>query len=302
MIIYNNSKINKRFKGSVVAIGNFDGLHLGHQKVLKQAKEKAKKNKLKFGIVTFEPVPVMFFNKKIKNHRINNLEQKISGLKKLKLDFIRIIHFNKKFSQLSPEKFIKKIIFDNLKSKFVFVSKNFRFGKNRKGNINTLKQNEKNFYYKTIISKPLKKNNRVLSSSIIRKNISVGKIKKVNRFLGRDWCISGKVKKGKKRGRQIGFPTCNLELKDYILPKLGVYSVKVKTNNFKRKGIANIGYRPTFNGKTLLLEVNIFGIKTNLYKKVIDVNFIKFIRGEKKFNSINELKIQIKKDIKKANN
>jgi len=300
MIIYKNS--NKKLTRTVVAIGNFDGLHLGHQKVLKQARDKAKKYKLKFGVITFEPVPVMFFNKNIINHRINNLQQKIFALKKLKLDFLKIIKFNKKFSKLNPEQFIERIICKNINSKFVFVSKNFRFGKNRAGSIKTLIKYEKYFYYKTIITKPLKKNSQVLSSSIVRSKISSGEIDKANNFLGRKWCVSGRVVKGKKRGRKIGFPTCNIKLQDYVLPKLGVYSVKVKVNKFTRKGIANIGYRPTFNGKSLLLEVNIFGIKENLYKKVIEVNFIKFIRGEKKFKNINELKKQIKKDIKKAKN
>ena len=298
MIVYKNS--NKKLRRTVVAIGNFDGLHLGHQKVLKQARDRAKKYKLKFGVVTFEPVPVMFFNKNIKNHRINSLKQKILALKKLKLNFLRIIKFNKKFSKLSPEQFIERIIYKNLNSKFVFVSKNFRFGKNREGGIRTLIKHEKYFSYKTIVTKPLEKNNQVLSSSIIRSKISSGKIDKANNFLGRKWCVFGKVIKGKKRGRKIGFPTCNIKLKDYVLPKLGVYSVTVKANKFNRKGVANIGYRPTFNGKSLLLEVNIFGIKENLYKKVIEVNFIKFIRGERKFRNINELKKQIKKDIKKA--
>jgi riboflavin kinase/FMN adenylyltransferase len=213
---------------------------------------------------------------------------------------LRIIKFNKKFSKLSPEQFIERIIYKNLNSKFVFVSKNFRFGKNREGGIRTLIKHEKYFSYKTIVTKPLEKNNQVLSSSIIRSKISSGKIDKANNFLGRKWCVFGKVIKGKKRGRKIGFPTCNIKLKDYVLPKLGVYSVTVKANKFNRKGVANIGYRPTFNGKSLLLEVNIFGIKENLYKKVIEVNFIKFIRGERKFRNINELKKQIKKDIKKA--
>ena len=298
MIVYKNS--NKKLRRTVVAIGNFDGLHLGHQKVLRQARDRAKKYKLKFGVVTFEPVPVMFFNKNIRNHRINSLKQKILALKKLKLDFLRIIKFNKKFSKLSPEQFIERIIYKNLNSKFVFVSKNFRFGKNREGGIRTLIKYEKYFSYKTIVTKPLEKNNQVLSSSIIRSKISSGKIDKANNFLGRKWCVFGKVIKGKKRGRKIGFPTCNIKLKDYVLPKLGVYSVTVKANKFNRKGVANIGYRPTFNGKSLLLEVNIFGIKENLYKKVIEVNFIKFIRGERKFRNINELKKQIKKDIKKA--
>lgn len=302
MIVYKNLSINKKFKGAVVAIGNFDGVHLGHQKVLKQAKKVAKKYKLKFGVITFEPVPVMFFNKNVRNHRINNLKQKISSLKKLNLDFLRIIKFNRKFSKLNPEQFIEKIIYKNLGSKFIFVSKNFRFGNKREGSIKTLKEYEKYFSYKTIITKPLKKNNRVLSSSIIRANISAGKIKKVNTYLGRSWCVSGKVIRGKERGRKIGFPTCNIKLNDYILPKLGVYSVNIKTKNFNKKGIANIGYRPTFGGKNLLLEVNIFGMKGNLYKKVIEVSFIRFIRGEKKFKSINELKTQIKKDIKIAKN
>ena len=117
------------------------------------------------------------------------------------------------------------------------------------------------------------------------------------KLLNRFWCVEGKVVKGKQRGRKIGFPTCNIKLNSYTLPKLGVYSVWVKINNLKKRGIANIGYRPTFNGKSLLLEVNIFGIKKNLYKKILKISFIKFIRAEKKFKNISQLKAQIKKDI-----
>ena len=121
----------------------------------------------------------------------------------------------------------------------------------------------------------------------------------VKKLLGRPWIIKGEVVKGEQRGKKIGFPTCNIKWDSHVLPKLGVYSVQVETKNFKKKGIANLGYRPTFNGKTLLLEVNIFGIKVNLYKKILKVSFIKFIRPEKKFKNINELKKQIKKDIAK---
>tara|TARA_A100001037_G_scaffold297668_1_gene320033 strand:+ start:577 stop:1485 length:909 start_codon:yes stop_codon:yes gene_type:complete len=302
MITYKKNKIIKRFKRSVVAIGNFDGLHLGHKKVLNQARKKAKENKCKFGVVTFEPLPVMFFNKKIKNHRINNIKQKIDQLKKLKVDFLKIIKFNKKFSNLSPNKFIENILYKNLNCKFIFVSKNFKFGKKRKGDIHKLKEKEKVFYYKTIITKPLKKTNKILSSTFIRSEISKGKVNVAKKLLGREWSVEGKVIKGEQRGRKIGFPTCNLKLNDYILPKLGVYSVSVLINKSKKKGIANIGYRPTFRGKSLILEVNIFGLNKNLYKKTIVVNFIKFIRPEKKFKNIRELKIQIKKDIKKAKN
>ena len=300
MKIYNNLKINNKHKNSVVAIGNFDGLHMGHKKVLTQAKEKAKKNKLQFGLITFEPMPVMFFNSKIKNHRINSLKQKKDQLKKLGLNFIIILKFDKLFSSLSAEEFIKRIIFSKIKSKYLYVSKNFKFGKKRKGNIDTLRKFQDIFGFKTIITNPLKILKTTISSSLIRKNISLGKIKEANKLLNRKWCIVGKVIKGEKRGRKIGFPTCNVELSNYTIPKLGVYSVTVETNSFKKKGIANIGYRPTFNGQNLLLEVNIFGINKNLYNKEIRVNFINFIRAEKKFKGLEQLKKQIKIDIIQA--
>jgi riboflavin kinase / FMN adenylyltransferase len=300
MKIYKNINLDKKHHNSVIAIGNFDGLHLGHQKVINEAKEKAKKNKLPFGIMTFEPVPVMFFNSNIKNHRINSLRQKKSQLKKLDLDFLIIIKFNKKFSTLSAEKFIVKIINNKTKCKFLYVSKNFKFGHQRKGNIKMLKKYEKLYNFKSIITKPYKKNKKIISSTIIRKKIASGKIIEVNKLLNREWEIEGKVVKGKKRGRKIGFPTCNIKLKDYIIPRLGVYAVKINGLKFSKKGIANIGYRPTFNGKNLLLETNIFGINKNLYNKDIGVSFRKFIRREKKFKDLEHLKKQIKIDIKKA--
>ena len=300
MKIYNNLIINKKHQHSVVAIGNFDGIHLGHQKVINQARQKAKKNRLPFGIITFEPMPAMFFNKKLKNHRINSLIQKKNQLKKLKVDFLIIINFNKNFSQLSAEKFINKIIFKKTKCKYLYVSKNFKFGFKRQGNIKTLKKFEKKYNFKNIVTKPYKKNNKTISSTFLRKKIRLGKIAEVNKLLNRFWCINGKVVKGSRRGRKIGFPTCNLKLSDYVVPKLGVYAVKVKSKNFNKNGIANIGYRPTFNGKNLLLETNIFGINKNLYNKVISINFKKFIRSEIKFKNLKDLKKQIKLDIKQA--
>jgi riboflavin kinase/FMN adenylyltransferase len=165
MIIYKNLNIKKKHQNSVVAIGNFDGLHIGHQKVLKEAREKAKSKKLKFGLVTFEPVPTMFFNKNIKNHRINSLRQKIYFLKKNKLDFLVIINFNKNFSNLKAEEFIKKILFKKLKSRYIFVSRNFKFGKKRVGDIKTLIKFEKKYFYKTVITVPQQKKRKIVSSS-----------------------------------------------------------------------------------------------------------------------------------------
>ena len=300
MKIYNNLNLNSKHRRGVIAIGNFDGIHLGHQKVINDAKKKAKKNRLPFGLMTFEPVPVMFFNKKIKNHRINSLEQKKDQLKKLKLNFLIVIKFNKKFSSLSPEEFIKKIIHKKTNCRFLYVSKNFKFGFKRKGNIETLKKYEKQYDFKNVIVKPFKVKKKTISSTFIRKKIRKGHIEEVNKLLNRNWSIKGKVIKGQKRGRKIGFPTCNLKLGSYAIPRLGVYAVKVKTNNINNNGIANIGYRPTFNGQSLLLETNIFGINKNLYNKVITVGFKKFLRAEKKFKSFEYLKKQIKIDIKQA--
>ena len=172
--------------------------------------------------------------------------------------------------------------------------------KKRQGNINTLKKFQKAYNFKTIITSPLKKSKKIISSSLIRKKISLGKIKDTNKLLSRPWNVEGKVLRGNKRGRKIGFPTCNIKLMDYVVPKLGVYSVIVETKYFKKKGIANIGYRPTFNGQNLLLEVNIFGINKNLYNKEVNINFIKFIRPEKKFKDFEQLKKQIKIDIIQA--
>ena len=300
MKIYNGANLNQKHLNGVIAIGNFDGLHLGHQKVINEARQKAKKFKLPLGVMTFEPVPVMFFSKKKKDHRINSLKQKITQFKKLKLDFLTIIKFNKKFSSLTAEQFISKIIHKKTKCKYLYVSRNFKFGSKRQGNIQTLKKFERKFNYKNIITNPYKQNKKMISSTFIRKKIRAGKIVEINKLLNRKWCIEGRVIKGKKRGRKIGFPTCNMDLSSYVVPKLGVYAVKVNFGKLNKDGIANIGFRPTFKGQSLLLETNIFGINKNLYNKVLSISFKKFIRPEKKFRNFEYLRKQIKLDIKQA--
>ena len=301
MKIYKNFTISKKFKNSAIAIGNFDGFHLGHQKVIKTGKRIAKENNLKFGLLVFHPLPVMFFNKKLKNFRIDSLKQKIDSAIKLGVDFLIIKKFDKIFSKTTAENFIKIILHRKLKAKLIFVSQNFRFGKNRIGDIKLLKKKENLLNYKTKTIKPFNKKKKIISSTLIRKNITKGKIDFVNKMLGRYWTIEGNVKKGEKRGRKIGFPTCNLDLGNYIVPKVGVYSSIVVINKkIKKKGIVNIGYKPTFGKNKLLLEVHILGLKKNLYDKRIKVMLIKFIRSEKKFKSVDQLKIQIKKDIRNA--
>ena len=301
MKIYKNFNIGNKFKNSAIAIGNFDGFHLGHQRVIKKGKQIAKRKNLKFGLMVFQPLPVMFFNRKLKNYRIDSLQQKIASSKKYGIDFLIIKKFDKKFSNIRSEDFIERILYKKLKTKLIFISKNFRFGKNRTGDIKLLKKREKLFNYKTNTIVPVNKKGSTISSTVIRKNIAKGKIDNANKMLGRVWTIEGLVKRGEKRGRKIGFPTCNLDLKNYIVPKLGVYSAKVIVDKkIKKKSIVNIGYRPTFGKKKLMLEAHIFGLKKNLYDKRIKIMLIKFIRKEKKFKSITQLKKQIKKDIREA--
>mgnify|MGYP001334707914 FL=1 len=244
----------------------------------------------------------MFFNKKLNNFKISSLNQKINFLKKFKIDFIIIKKFNKKFSKINYLNFIDNILFKKINPKYIFVSNNFRFGNSREGNVKKLKQLEKNYNFKIINPSPLKKKKKIISSTLIRKLISKGKIKIANKYLGRNWSISGTVKVGRKMGRQIGFPTCNIELNDYIIAKRGVYAVNVLLKDNKKlfKGIANIGYRPTFNQKKILLEVHIFNFSRNIYNKSLNIQFINFIRKERKFKNINQLKKQINLDLKVA--
>ena len=300
--LYKNFSVSKNHKNSILLIGNFDGLHIGHQKLFNFANKYKKKYKIKIGVLTFDPIPKMFFNKKLKNFKISNLNQKINSFEKFKIDFVIIKKFDKKFSKMNYTKFIDNILSKKLKPKYIFVSNNFRFGNKREGNVNKLKFFEKKYNFKIINPKPLKKKTKIISSTLIRKLISNGKINIVNKYLDRNWSIDGKVSVGRKMGRKIGFPTCNIKLNDYVIAKPGVYAVNILINKNKKllRGIANLGYRPTFNQKEILLEVHIFNFSKNLYNKHLTIEFIDFIRKEKKFKNINQLKKQINLDIIKA--
>ena len=299
--LYNSFKIENRHINSIILVGNFDGVHRGHQKLFLLAKNYKKKYSIKVGVLTFEPIPKMYFNKDLKNFRISKLNQKIESLKKFGVNFIIVKKFDKKFSKTKSESFIKNILGKKLKPKFIFVSNNFKFGNKREGNVKQLIKYQKICNYTVVKPKPLLKNKKIISSTYIRKLLEKGNIKKANQFLDRKWSIEGKVQRGRQLGKKIGFPTANIDIKDYILACPGVYSVKVKLPNKKNfNGIANLGYRPTFNGKKILLEVHLFNFSGNLYNKVLTVSFLSFIRKEKKFKNVDLLKKQIKADLIKA--
>ena len=302
LIIYKNFNLSKIHKKSILLIGNFDGLHLGHQKLFKLAEKYSKKHKVKFGVLTFDPLPVMFFNKKLTNYRITSNLQKNLLFEKAGVDFVIVSRFNKSFSKISADNFIKKIIVKKINPNFIFVSNNFKYGFRRSGNVAKLISKENIYNYKIIKPSPLKKGKKIISSTLIRKLLQRGELKNANKLLGRNWSIIGVVQKGRRIGKKLGVPTCNIDIKNYVIAKPGVYSVRVKVNNSNKvfKGIANLGYRPTFGEKKILLEVNLFNFSGNLYNKSLNVSFYNFIRSEKKFNNHQDLIKQIEKDLKQA--
>ena len=299
MKIFNSPIITKKYKRSAIAIGNFDGVHKGHQKVFNQAKKFAKKNKIKFGILTFTPLPVMFFNKKVSNYRIASEHQKFKLFIKNGVDFLVNIKFNKNFSRINALKFIKNIIYKKINPKLIFVSNNFKFGNKRKGNVSLLKKFGKKYNYKLLKINPFKDRGKIISSTRIRKYLQAGNLTLANKLLSRTWFVEGRVQKGKKLGRKLGYRTCNIHIKQYILPKSGIYAVKILIGKNKKvyNGVAYLGFRPTFGGKKIFLETNIFDIKKNLYKKNLRIFFLKFIRRDRKFNNSGQLIRQMNKDV-----
>ena len=299
MQVFKRLTIPNNYKDSAIAIGNFDGVHKGHQKVFNETRKFARRNKIKFGVLTFKPMPVMFFNKKIKNFRLVNEDKKLKLFKKNKVDFIINIKFNKNFSKISAENFVKKIIYKKINPRLIAVSSNFKFGKNRKGDVKLLKKFENVCRYRLLNVNPYKYLGLTVSSTKIRNSLKKGNICLANKLLSRTWYIEGKVQEGKKIGRKLGYRTCNIKIRNYILPKIGIYAVKISIGNKNKKysGVAYLGKRPTFGGKEIFLEINIFGIKKNLYKKKIKVYFLKFLRGDQKYNNSAQLIKQMNKDV-----
>ena len=299
MKIYNNiNAVDKKFLNSVLAIGNFDGVHLGHQELLRKAYIFSRKINKKFGIFTFDPLPKDFFNKN--DNKILNINDKIEIVKKFRADFFIKQNFNLNFSKISHIDFVKIILLKKLAVHSIFIGKDFKFGFKRKGNIFFLKTLLKNNNFKIFIINFKKFNNYKISSSKIRSLIQAGKVNLAHKIMGRPWSISGRVVQGRKFGRRIGFPTANIKISNQINPLFGVYSVKIIFNKKTYKGIANFGVRPTFGSSSPILEVNVFKKSHNFYNKNIKVLFIDFIRKEKKFKNSSMLVKQIKKDIKVA--
>jgi riboflavin kinase/FMN adenylyltransferase len=281
--------INQKYPPSYLTIGNYDGIHLGHQAILKKLISESKNKNILSSVMTFEPHPREFFSPKMAPKRIISLREKLEYFEEINIDQVFIVNFNDEFSLKSFSDFIE-ILKNNIQAQKIIIGNDFRFGKNREGNIDKLKDSNVDVF---VMNKIEYKGERV-SSTIIRDLLAAGDLELAAILLGRSYSISGKVIHGDKRGREIGFPTANIHMFHNRPPLKGVFAVKL--NNMY--GVANLGVRPTIAGFSKLnLEVHLFNFSKNIYGKHAHVTFLKKIRDEKKFENIDALKKQIQMDI-----
>ncbi|MBY6197168.1 bifunctional riboflavin kinase/FAD synthetase [Vibrio hangzhouensis] len=287
--------------GCVLTIGNFDGVHLGHQSVLEQVKQKAMALGLPAVVMTFEPQPMELFAKDKAPARLTRLRDKYELLEEMQLDRLLCVNFNQRFASLSPESFIQDLLVNKLGVKFLVVGDDFRFGKGREGNFNMLKQAGEEFGFKVVNTASFCVEQTRVSSTAIRQALANDELDASAEMLGRHYTLSGRVAHGQKLARDFGFPTANISLKRYVVPVRGVYAVQVMgVDSSPLPGIANIGKKPTVAGTTPDLEVHIFDFEGNLYGKQIEVALLHKIRDEKKFESLELLKQQIELDAEVA--
>lgn len=302
-IIRNIDKKQQDLPNIALTIGNFDGIHFGHQKILQKLKSEAKKRNLNSALLTFEPHPAKIFGKNPQN-RIYNLSEKVRILKiENYIDYLFIISFDKNFIEIPANDFLKNILLKNINMKYLLIGYDFCFGKDRKGNAKFLDDNAKklNFEFEQIAEQ--KRNDQTYSSSFVRTLIEDGKIKEANNILTRKFSISGIVIKGRGLAKDLGYRTANILPKQYqIRPKFGVYRVEISiANSDFLPAILNFGIKPTItDDERQIFEIHILNFNKDIYGKKVRIRFLDFIRDEKKFNNINELKEQIGKDICKS--
>ncbi len=281
-----------------VAIGNFDGVHLGHQKILQALAADAKKNNLYPLLLTFHPHPEnILTNRKIE--LIQTLEQRLQEIEKSGVQMTVVMPFDRDFALVTAEEFIRTIVCQKLKAKKIIVGNNFRFGKDRAGDVKKLHEFASVYRFSVQSIPPVKLSGSIVSSSLIRKLLREGKIEKANTFIGRPYEIVGTVVRGKSRGKKLGYPTANIRAKNDIAPP-GVFVSRVGIGTKIYPSITHVGSKPTFDEEEIMIESYIIDYNKSLYKKRLRVLLLKKIRGEKKFQSAEALSQQIKNDLEKT--
>ncbi len=297
-------EMSEECRGAVVALGNFDGVHRGHQIVLRHAIEYAAKNNLPSGVLTFEPHPRAYFSPDRPPFRLTPFRTKMRLFQAMGLDFSCCLAFDKMMAERSADAFIGEILIEGLKIARIVVGEDFCFGRGRMGNISSLIDAGKRLGFGVEAISSLKgEDGLIYSSTAIREKLLAGEIDGVVDLLGRPWEIAGRVEHGDRRGRELGFPTANIALHEYLHPKPGVYAIRVmveESGEEWHEGVANIGRRPTIGELETLLEVHLFDFSQDLYAKHLRVALLGFIRPERKFDSLQALSAQIAEDCGKA--
>ena len=308
-IFRHSSEISDDAKGCVVVIGNFDGVHRGHQTLLADARQVADGLSAPLAVLTFEPHPRSVFQPDQPPFRLTSLRAKAHALQELGVDHLFVLHFDRAFSLRPAEAFVNEILVADMAARHVVVGWDFCFGHKRQGNVALLKSmGAKLGFGLTALDPVMTGTGAVYSSSIIRQYLRDGEPRRAAELLGRPWEIEGRVEKGEQRGRTIGFPTANLALGDYLCPALGVYAVHAGSDPGVEHGeetawtpaVANLGRRPTVAGDDLRLEVHLFDFSGDLYGETLRVRLIEFLRPEKKFDGLEALQAQIALDCAQA--
>jgi riboflavin kinase/FMN adenylyltransferase len=305
-IILGIDQLKRPLKNPIVTLGNFDGVHLGHQTIFGKVKEEAQQKNGEAVVLTFEPHPLKVLSPKTCPPLLTPFKKKMMLIEKSGIDTVLCIEFTLGFSQISPFDFIKDILIEKVKAKKIVVGYNYHFGSNQRGDVEVLKQVCKLFQVDVEVMEPLRIGSTTVSSSKIRELIKEGEVEEASKLLGRNYPVIGKVVPGAKRGQTLGFPTANLEITEELYPKKGVYAVEVVWRQQLLNGLANVGMNPTFlpalakEGTLPSIEVHILDFHQDLYGEEIQVNFKKRIRDETRFNSPSELMEQIRKDVEWA--
>jgi riboflavin kinase/FMN adenylyltransferase len=286
---------------SAVTIGNFDGVHRGHQLVISQLKQVAGAASLPTVVIIFEPQPIEYFAPDKAPKRLARFREKIAYLKAQQIDYLLCLHFDQKLAAQSAEDFVQQILVSSLNTKHLVIGDDFHFGKNRQGNFQFLKDNCERYGFMVDETETLMIEGERVSSTRIRESIQQGDFEKAAELLGRPYSLSGRIAHGQKLGRKLGYPTINIKMGDKTLIVKGIFAVNVKgLDNRVLEGVASIGTRPTVNGVDTILEVYILDFDRDVYGSSVEVNFLHKIRNEEKFDSLDELTAHIAQDTKKA--
>jgi riboflavin kinase / FMN adenylyltransferase len=302
-VYHSLEEIKEKHSPSGVAIGNFDGVHLGHQSLIRTLVEKAKEENLVPSVLTFYPHPVEVLNPAKKVERITTTSEKLELLEALGVETVVVAPFDSNVARLSPEEFFAKYLLDSFQARRVHVGSGFQFGKDRAGDVSALEKLAAKVGCKVSVEPPFEMAGERVSSSGIREHVRNGLVKEARIRLGRPYTVSGSVKKGDQRGRQLGYPTANLDFPaEKLFPKNGVYVTIVDWQRQRFSSVCNVGVRPTFHGAEAqrVIEVHILDFQQRLYDEVLKVEFLDRLRDEKKFGSLEELKEQIARDVERA--